>query len=98
MVAKVTDPVSESHARVRRLRRIRDRVSFAASCCLSNLEVLRSIRQSREVSPGAMHMVSTAETVINGCVQNSNTLKDAIDNTIELVSNLFRIYGGDCTC
>ena len=86
MVAKVTDPVSENHVRVRRLRKIRDRVSFASSCCLSNLEVVRSIRQSREDSACGAHTPSTAETAINGYVQNSKALKDAIDNTIELVS------------
>ncbi|KAK7739011.1 hypothetical protein SLS53_005908 [Cytospora paraplurivora] len=88
MVAKVTDAVSEGHARVRRLRKLRDRVSFASSCCLSNREVVRSIRKSRKIPTGDVHtsMLSTAETIINGYIRNSRALRDAIDNTIELIS------------
>lgn len=61
MVAKVTDAVSEGHARVRRLGKLRDRVSFASSCCSSNLEVVRSIRKSRKIPTGDVHtsMLST---------------------------------------
>lgn len=90
MVAKVTDPVSENHALVRRLRKIRDRVSFTSACCLSNLEALRSICKSREDSARDMHtsMLPTAETLINGYIQNSKSLQDGIGNTIELVSLL----------
>lgn len=88
MVAKVTDPVSDNHALVRRLRKIRDRVSFTSACCLSNLEALRSIRKSREDPQHDMHtsMLSTAESIINGYIQNSKSLQEGIDNTIELVS------------
>ncbi|KUI73382.1 hypothetical protein VM1G_08877 [Cytospora mali] len=99
MVAEVTDPVSENHARVRRLRKIRDRVSFASACCLSNLEVLRSIRRSRGKSPHNMHtsMLSTAETIINGYVRNSKALQDGIDNTIELISCTLALHNREET-
>lgn len=88
MVANVTDTVSENHVRVRRLRKIRDRIGFASACCMSNIEVLNSIRKSRETSPRDMHpgSLSTAETVINGYIRNTKALQDAVDNTIELVS------------
>ncbi|ROW10375.1 hypothetical protein VMCG_02140 [Cytospora schulzeri] len=99
MVAKVTDPVSENHARVRRLRKIRDRVSFTSACCLSNLEVLHSIRKSREESPRHMHtnMLSTTEAIINSHIQNSKSLQNGIDNTIELISYTLAVHNQEET-
>ncbi|ROV96678.1 hypothetical protein VSDG_05559 [Cytospora chrysosperma] len=99
MVAKVTDSVSENHALVRRLRRIRDRVSFTSACCLSNLEALRSICKSREGPARDMYnsMLPTAETIINGYIQNSKSLQNGIDNTIELISYTLAVHNQEET-
>lgn len=99
MVAKVTDPVSENHALVRRLRKIRDRVSFTSACCLSNLEALRSICKSRGDSTRDMHtsMLPMAETMINGYIQDSKSLQDGIDNTIELISYTLAVHNQEET-
>lgn len=87
MVAQVTEAGTQSYVWLRRLRLLRDRVDLASGHCMSNLAVIRSILQSRqiEVENDAPHTLSSVQGTVKSCVKNAQLLKGRIDNTIELV-------------
>lgn len=90
MVAQVTEAGTQSYVWLRRLRSLRDRVDVTSGHCMSNLAVIQSIRQSRQIDMESkdMQTLSSVEGTIESCVKNSQLLKGRIDNTIELVSLL----------
>lgn len=94
MVAQVTEAGTQSYVWLRRLRSLRDRVDVASGHCTSNLAVIQSIRQSRQIEMESkdMQTLSSVEGTIESCVKNSQLLKGRIDNTIELVSLLTHAF------
>lgn len=92
MVAQVTEAGTQSYVWLRRLRSLKDRVDLASGHCVSNLAVIQSIRQSREIdiADRDSQKLSSVEHTVESCVKNSQLLKERIDNTIELVSLLHK--------
>lgn len=99
MVAQVKEAGTQSYIWLRRLRSLRDRLDLASGHCMSNLAVIKCIRQSRhtEVEGNDLHTLVSAEGIIESCVKNSQLLKGRIDNTIELISCTLTIHSQEET-
>ncbi|KAF3771210.1 hypothetical protein M406DRAFT_326601 [Cryphonectria parasitica EP155] len=85
-VADTSDVGKESFEQLRRLRMLKDYTDLATGYCMSNLQVLSSLRLSMETSSSSTDSILSVENSVRSHVKSLELLKDRIDNTIHLIS------------